>query len=88
MSRRLPILPTIIVLGAVVTMIALGIWQLGRRAEKEALIASYEAAAQTDAAVAFPVAGAGEDVLFRRSRIACDKVTAIEPVSGTSASGR
>lgn len=44
MTRRIPIIPTIIVLAAVATMIALGVWQLGRRAEKEALIAQYEAA--------------------------------------------
>ena len=44
MTRRVPIFATIIVLVAVATMIALGVWQLGRRAEKEALIARYEAA--------------------------------------------
>ena len=44
MTRRIPIFSTIIVLAAVATMIGLGIWQLGRRAEKEALIARYEAA--------------------------------------------
>jgi surfeit locus 1 family protein len=43
-ARRVPIFSTIVVLAAVATMIALGIWQLGRRAEKEALIARYEAA--------------------------------------------
>ena len=36
---RIPIFPTVIVLAAVLTMIALGFWQLGRLDEKEALIA-------------------------------------------------
>ncbi|MCZ8135323.1 MAG: SURF1 family protein [Porphyrobacter sp.] len=88
MTRRVPIIPTIFVLAAVATMIALGVWQLGRRAEKEALIARYEAAAGTSAPVAFPLAGEGETVLFRRSEVACTRVTAIEPVSGTSAKGQ
>jgi surfeit locus 1 family protein len=37
-------IPTILVGAAVATMIALGVWQLGRAEEKQALIARYEAA--------------------------------------------
>jgi surfeit locus 1 family protein len=44
MIRRLPIIPTIVVLAAIGVMVSLGIWQLGRMQEKEALIANYEAA--------------------------------------------
>ncbi len=88
MNARVPIIPTIVVLAAVATMIALGIWQLGRRAEKEALIARYEAAAGAGEMVAFPLAGEGEDVLFRRSRLECGEVAGIEAVSGTSARGQ
>jgi surfeit locus 1 family protein len=88
MSRRVPIIPTIFVLAAVATMIGLGIWQLGRKAEKEALLARYEAAADAGDVVAFPLIGEGEDVLFRRSQVACAEVTGIDAVSGTSASGQ
>ena len=88
MNARVPIIPTIIVLAAVATMIGLGIWQLARRAEKEALIARYEAAADVGEVVVFPLSGDGEDVLFRRSQVACAGVTGIEPVSGTSAKGQ
>lgn len=87
MSARVPMIPTIIVLAAVATMIALGVWQLGRRAEKEALIARYAAAARASAPVPFPLGQAGEDVLFRRSEVACSPVIRIEAVSGTAASG-
>jgi surfeit locus 1 family protein len=87
-ARRVPIIPTIIVAAAVATMIALGIWQLGRRAEKEALIARYEAAAGAGDPVVFPTEGEGEALLFRRSRIDCQSVTRIEAVSGTSATGQ
>jgi surfeit locus 1 family protein len=87
-ARRIPVLPTILVIAAALTMISLGIWQLGRKTEKEALIARYEAASQAQEEVAFPLAGKGEDVLFRRSRIACASLAAIDAVSGTSASGQ
>jgi cytochrome oxidase assembly protein ShyY1 len=42
---KLPIIPTILVALAVATMIGLGIWQLDRKRQKEALLASYAAAA-------------------------------------------
>lgn len=87
-ARRVPIIPTIIVLAAVATMIALGFWQLGRRAEKAALLARYEAAIGTGEMASFPMAGEGEGVLFRRSVLACNAVSSIEAVSGTSASGQ
>jgi surfeit locus 1 family protein len=41
---RLPLVPTLIVATAVAVMIGLGIWQLQRKGEKEALIAQYRAA--------------------------------------------
>jgi surfeit locus 1 family protein len=88
MNARLPIIPTIFVLAAVATMIGLGVWQLGRKAEKEALLARYEAAADAGDPVPFPLSGAGEDVLFRRSQLVCAGVTGIEAVSGTSARGQ
>jgi surfeit locus 1 family protein len=88
MSRRVPIIPTIFVLAAVATMIGLGVWQLGRKAEKEELLARYEAAMRMNGDVAFPVGETGSDRLFRRSRIECDRVVGIGPVSGTSASGQ
>jgi len=43
-ARRIPVFSTIVVVAAALTMIGLGIWQLGRKTEKEALIARYEAA--------------------------------------------
>ena len=45
MSRKLPLIPTIVVALAMATMIGLGVWQLERRKEKEALLATYAAAA-------------------------------------------
>jgi surfeit locus 1 family protein len=83
-----PIIPTIIVLAAVATMIALGVWQLGRKAEKEALIARFEAAASDLAEVPFPIDGNADEGWFRRSRITCGRVLSLTTVSGTAASGQ
>ena len=41
MIRRIPIFSTLIVIAAVATMIALGVWQLHRLEWKEALIMRY-----------------------------------------------
>ncbi len=87
MTRRIPIFSTIVVLAAVATMIGLGIWQLGRLKEKEALIARYEAAAGNNARVPFPLEGKGEAELFRRSELQCNAVASIDPVAGTAANG-
>jgi surfeit locus 1 family protein len=87
-ARRIAIIPTIIVLAAAATMIGLGIWQLGRRAEKEALIARYQTAVQMSAEAAFPVGETDNPQLFRRSRIACQRITGITAVAGTAATGQ
>lgn len=88
MTRRIPVIPTIIVAAAVATMIGLGIWQLGRRAEKEALIARYEAALGDTALVPWPKPADYERDLFRRTTINCLAVRGIDPISGKSANGR
>jgi len=87
MTRRVPIIPTIIVLAAVATMIALGVWQLGRKAEKADLLARYEAAANASDGVAFPIKGDGAQAWFRRSHLTCEAVSRIDLVAGTSARG-
>ena len=84
---RLPILPTLIVAAAVLTMIGLGIWQIDRAGQKERLLASY-AAAQGLPEVAFPTATfAGEPPLFRRAAGQCLQVTGWRQVAGQNARG-
>lgn len=46
MTRRLPVIPTIVVLTAVALMIALGIWQLQRANLHQQQLASYKAASR------------------------------------------
>ena len=87
MIRRLPILPTILVVVAAGVMVALGIWQLGRADEKAELLARYAEAGDMQEEVAFPVDGTGEDAWFRRSSVECGRVLSSEPVAGTAANG-
>lgn len=82
--RRLPILPTIIVLVAVGVMIRLGLWQMDRLHEKEAMLARYGAAQASGTQMPFPTgSGDAEAALYHRSSIDC--VSAANP---TSRSGR
>ncbi len=67
--KRLPILPTLVVLLAVAAMVALGVWQLQRRAEKAALIA--HAAANLDAPPRPLPVRITDDLLFARVTATC-----------------
>ena len=85
---RVPIVPTIFVAAAIATMIALGIWQLGRKDEKEALIARAEQSLAMSAEVEYPRdADALQEVLYRRTTIACGSATGGTTTAGTSARG-
>ena len=74
MSRP-PVMPTLIVAAAVATMIALGVWQLGRSEEKAALLAEYARAASLPALDLDPLLDRGDARLpplaFRRALVAC-----------------
>ncbi|EAQ29518.1 threonine synthase [Erythrobacter sp. NAP1] len=87
MTSRIPIIPTILVVAAAATMVALGIWQLGRADEKAALIANYAAATGVQDEVNFPEEGDAESVLFRRSTVDCTQVLGSDPVAGTAFNG-
>lgn len=86
--KRIPIIPTIIVIAAVLTMIGLGIWQLDRKGEKEAMIARYEGAEAMKAEVPFPRTPQDiEDALYRTSHATCDKVIARRTTPGHGPNG-
>ena len=86
--RRIPVFSTIVVIAAALAMVGLGIWQLGRKQEKEALIARYEAALVDRAEVPWPAPSDDARDMFRRTSIECTKVLGIDSISGKSASGR
>jgi surfeit locus 1 family protein len=86
--RRLPLIPTLLVLAAVAVMIRLGFWQIDRLHQKEALLARYAQAQAMSADVPFPQdAAAAQARLYRHSRVDCRRVTRIAPVAGHNARG-
>lgn len=88
MTRRIPILPTIVVVGAILTMIGLGVWQLQRADWKAGLLARYQTALAMSAEVPFPHGAAEvEKALYRRATITCGKVLERGAISGKSLKG-
>lgn len=88
MIRRLPIIPTIIVLAAAATMVGLGIWQLQRAKWKEALIARY-AAAENMPPIGWPTGPLHDDQLplYRHATGNCLHVVARRSVVGENVAG-
>jgi cytochrome oxidase assembly protein ShyY1 len=87
MSRRVPVFATILVAIAVAAMVALGIWQLQRRQEKDALVARL-AANRDLPPIAFPQIPIGDDLLFRRAGAFCLQPTAWQSEGGHDATGK
>ena len=86
MLRRLPVLPTLVVLIAVGIMIRLGIWQLDRLHQKEALLARYETARAMSSDAPFPRnAAEAQSLLYRHATLDCRTVTKVGSVAGRSA---
>ena len=88
MIRRLPVLPTIIVVAAVATMIALGVWQLKRAQWKEGLLAQY-AEAEKLPPIAFPTLPLKTEQLplFRHATGVCLRPVGRRTVPGEGTSG-
>jgi len=84
---RLPIIPTIVVALAVAAMVALGIWQLDRRHQKEAQLARYAANEQAPP-VAFPAIPTDQSLLYRKTQAFCLKVTRWEVLGAGSGGWR
>ena len=88
MTRRVPIVATLVVAAAVAAMIALGVWQLRRADWKADLIARYTQAQAMSALVPWPSDEAGlKDSLFRWSQFDCEQVLGIRTTAATSAAG-
>lgn len=87
MIRRIPIVSTIVVLAAALLMARLGVWQLHRLHEKEALLARYAAnrgKPQLPFVALFPVT---DDALYRRSSAYCLDVVGWKASAGRDRQG-
>ncbi len=83
---RFPLIPTIVVALCVAAMIALGVWQLERRGEKQAALQLY-AANFDKPEMAFPRLPVGDQYLFRRASAFCLQVVGWQSQGGRSAKG-
>ena len=87
MIRRLPLIPTILVGIAVAVMIGLGFWQLDRRSQKEALLASYRAA-EGRPPISWPTMPPKEPLpLFRHATGNCLQVVGFRTSAGQNLKG-
>lgn len=88
MIRRLPLIPTLLVLAAVAVMIRLGFWQLERMHEKEALIARAQTALTMNSEAQWPRETSDVDgALYRHTSIQCLRVVDQTAMSGQNAKG-
>ena len=88
-ARRWPLIPTLLVIAAAAVMVALGVWQLQRKGEKEALIALYDRNRAMSATVAYPELPPVPDaLLFRKSSVTCLEPVRWDPRSGTDRAGK
>lgn len=88
MTRRFPLVPTLVVIAAVALLISLGVWQLHRAKWKEQLLARY-AAAEKLPPTTWPTIPLHEDQLplFRHATGVCLRVVGWRAVVGENAAG-
>ena len=88
MTRRLPIVATIVVVGAIAVLIALGVWQLHRAVEKEQLLTRYGAAEKMPPIIWPTVPVKDADLpLFRHATGVCLRLIGKRPIGGENRAG-
>jgi surfeit locus 1 family protein len=88
-TRRIPVVSTLVVLIAAAIMVSLGIWQLHRKQWKEAEIAQFEQAQRSDVPVRWPASPAEyEGALYHLSKVDCAAVSGFSAIAGRSADGQ
>ncbi len=89
MRRYFPIVPTILVGAAIVTMLMLGIWQLERRGEKAQLLATYRTNLNAPPLDRFPIERpVADSAMFRKARVACKPADTALQRGGKDSTGR
>jgi hypothetical protein len=88
LTRKLPLIPTIIVACAVAVMIGLGVWQLQRAAWKDGLLRQY-AQSERLPPIAYPTIPLADDQLplFRHATGVCLRPVGRRTVPGEGVSG-
>lgn len=87
MSKRLPLIPTVIVALALAAMLGLGVWQLQRAQWKESLLTRLVANRDLPP-ITYPTSPAGtDDILFRQASGVCSRPKSIRATAGRDAAG-
>ncbi|NUQ19222.1 MAG: SURF1 family protein [Sphingomonas sp.] len=88
MTKRLPLVPTIVALGAAAVLVYLGVWQLQRAKWKETVLKRYAEAEQLPP-IAFPTMPLGNDQLplFRHATGVCLRVNGRRSIGGENRAG-
>jgi surfeit locus 1 family protein len=86
-TRRIPIVATIVVLLAVALMVRLGVWQLHRLDEKQVLLARYGANLDVAPIPLQSLRPVDERALYRRVTATCPGVVRWQTESGRSTTG-
>jgi cytochrome oxidase assembly protein ShyY1 len=88
MTKRLPIVPTMVVVAAAAGMVWLGVWQLHRAAWKEALLARY-AQAEKLPPIIYPTVPLRDDQLplFRHATAVCLRIVGQRAQAGENRAG-
>ena len=88
MIRRLPLIPTIVVITAVAIMISLGVWQIQRAKWKEALLARYVQAERLPP-ITWPTEPLRDDQLplFRQATGVCLRPVGKRAIAGENVAG-
>ena len=84
--RNVPIIPTILVVAAAGIMVALGVWQLGRADEKEAMIAEFER--QSTHPEVVDIDWGTIDLVYRKVRLDCSDPEGWQAVAGRNDRGQ
>ena len=88
-TRRVPVVATLVVAAAIATMIALGVWQLQRRAEKLELLETFAARATEQRVIAWPRRADDEGAaLYRKAALTCVDANNPRAVAQTAGRGR
>ena len=82
--KRIPIIPTLLVLAAVAVMIALGVWQARKIGVKRDLIAQFQANTHLPPTTWPTMRGGQERILYRRATGFCVEVVGWRAVAGRS----
>jgi cytochrome oxidase assembly protein ShyY1 len=86
--KRVPIIPTILVTLAVMTMVALGVWQLQRKTENQMLLKQVSANSNLPP-ITYPGLGpVSLDALHRKSSVNCLRVSKWREDSGSDKTGK